>query len=108
MAKIFTTAEICEIIRACGEAGVVELKFHDIHLKLIPQIERKQEKPSPSSLPATEIAEPNHEKLNERALLSEELTVKEDQLADLAITDPFQAEQLRLAGEIDDEPAGKE
>lgn len=103
---------LCSIIEACGNANVAELKFGDLYLKMgqktpisdprslsledSGQLELPLPRPS-----AKEIAE-LQAKEAKRALERDEIAIREQQLADMFIEDPAEAERLLIQGELRD------
>ncbi len=100
------TADVCRIIEACGRAGVAVFRMGDLYLRLGPSAQDAPVTENVTAplapLPATTVAE-TQTKISEKALLEAELIVKEQQLAEMEITDPFQAEQLYLDGALTEE-----
>lgn len=91
-------SQLCDLIRACGDSGVVELSFDSLHVKFgpkhTPATKREDEVTAPS------VADPVQESQD---LLRETLTLREDDLAMKLITDPAEYERLLVAGELDGE-----
>lgn len=104
---VLTADEVCRIIEVCGESQVSELKFGDLHLVM----------GGPTLRPASTDAEvaPNHSPVApaaivaiqkqeaERSLVQAEADLKRDQLDQMIIEDPSQAERLLIQGELEDD-----
>lgn len=105
-----TAADICAIIKTCGEAGVVRLRFQDLRLSFDkpskdtrpPAPEPFWVGPGPTELPLTvaTMTAPEHDQIQNDGLVSDELAVREQQIEDLLITDPAKAEELIAQGEL--------
>lgn len=90
-------SQLCDLIRTCGESGVVELSFDTLHVKFAqvsPATKREDE------AMVTAVADPGQES---ELLLKETLRLREDDLAMKLITDPAEFERLLVAGELDGE-----
>lgn len=57
----------------------------------------------PRTTPATAIAEPNHIKQSADALEQDEIRLREEEIAELLITDPLRAEELIRDGELEED-----
>lgn len=118
--KTLAPEEICAIIDACAKNGVATLKFGDLEIQRGPtaQLSENPEPPGsiaptahPLNVPVAEMTEKQHAEQNERALLENENALREEQIAELLITDPLAAEKLIAMGElqdVDDEPGAVE
>lgn len=113
--RVSSAEEVCLIIEACGEAGVAELKFGDLYLRfgtktepehqtthvLTPRVLGTSKKAS-SPEPAAEIAATQSE-MAEKSLLADEIALREQELAEMFLTDPARAEELLMQGELTDD-----
>lgn len=100
---LFTAGEICSIIKTCGEAQVSELslngfcvRFHrPVELKPVQSIEPRwsMTETGPSPAPAPTMAVPNHEEQTRDAILADEVRLREEQINELTLTDPYLAEK---------------
>lgn len=96
-----TGHEICLIIKACGEAKVLEMKFQDLYLCFgRPTKDTVLVDKAPGPLSDNEISA-TQEKYAKESLLRDELQTREDQLAEMLILDPLMAEELILKGELE-------
>lgn len=103
-----TSDQVCAIIRACGEAGVVRLSFDGLRLSFgrsanEPRTDLPLEvTPGPSDpyLPVEALTASEHLKIEKDTLESDELDVKERQVEELLLTDPLAAEELIIKGEL--------
>lgn len=105
--KRLDSAEVCVIIEACAKHGVVELKFHDLELKFGKQTEQGTGLPlnpgdNVALPPVAVMTEKDHEKNTESVLEEEEISLRENQIAELQIDDPVAAEELIMNGELED------
>jgi hypothetical protein len=94
---------VCAIIESSAKNGVRLLKLADLHIEF---------GPAPFSLgspypitptPAAAVAEPNHERISQEGLEAEELRTREDQIAELLLTDPLAAEEMMRLGELQED-----
>lgn len=103
----FTAAEISEIIRQCSAQGVTELKYGDLHLAFRPKIEMEmgEQNPSRHQTKPTEaaISDEQHDKQSKQSLEKDEMDLREQQIAELHITNPLLAEQLMVEGDLVDD-----
>lgn len=110
------SADVCAIIKACGEAGVTKLKFDGLDLSLgkPPSEPRPQDQstdptgPASTPIPVATLTESEHTKLSKEALEEAELIMRESQIEELKITDPAKYEELMVNGELENERDGNE
>lgn len=94
---LLSGTEICKIIEACARRKVAKLEFGPLKLEFQPPVEHR---PPLAPGPASPVLEPENvirEKQaqeHERALEAEEIRTREEQIAELQITDPLAAEEL--------------
>lgn len=86
---------IAVILKACSESGVMELNFHDLRVIFGRTAKTKEAQPELIQAPAAVIAEP--------APLADEIEARAEQLMQMFIEDPAQAEKLLLDGELEDD-----
>lgn len=86
--KCLTATEICAIIQTCGESGVKELKYFDLHVTLAGQ--RCNDEDHLHHSPG-QAWNPTEEKKN---IAEDGLNLQEDEFAELQIQDPVSYEQL--------------
>ncbi len=112
----FTVTDLCAILEACGKSHVAELKWGDLFVKFGPQspvsqvvehrtpvvLPLESEDLTPEPRPAKEIAE-TQTTIARESLELDEIHLKEDQLALLAIEDPQAYEQMVADGELDED-----
>lgn len=99
MDNILTPADVCAILKACGDSQVRVLKFANLYV----QFETKAQNATEpfTAGPDTEISETN--KIIEReSLAQDEQAVRQDQLDQMWIENPLEAERILLAGELQD------
>jgi hypothetical protein len=99
---IFTAKEICEIIAACGNSGVLGFSFQGLRITFP---ERKNdgqdELQFQSPGPVTAIGS---NRFDESLIRQDELAMKDDELSLLKIEDPLAYERLLMQREL--EPDG--
>lgn len=97
--------EICRILEASAKAGVRVLKFGTLEATFEPSgvvpPTATDQRPAPPT-PAAEIAEPNHERQTRESIELDELALREDQVGELLLSDPLEAERLISEGELGD------
>lgn len=116
------SSDIALIIKACARHGVATLKFGDLSLSFSPQVETPRTEPTfpgevrpwetgdpvevPSEPhvqpPVTEMTDQERKNIERAAFEQDELTLREQQFAELMVTDPEAAEQMLVDGELDD------
>lgn len=104
--KALTPKDIVAILEACGHAQVRVLKFAGLYV----EFSRKESSPDPDPgvvvsaphVPVAEITEKQAEQ-EKKSFLEDELSIREDQLAEMWITDPHEAEKLVINGDLDEE-----
>ena len=99
MAIDFPPGQVCEIIKACGEAGVQVFKFGSLYLRLGPIARKNATIPGPV-YPMVRV--PNHTQQNLEALEIDEQAVKEERLRMMMIENPMEYERQVMAGELDE------
>lgn len=104
--SFLTPADVCAIIKACGEAQVRVLKFAGLYVRFDKTVENAVVAASPP-VPEAEISETT-QKIHEEALAQDEVRLKQDQLDQMWIENPQEAERLLLAGELEDEEADED
>ncbi len=103
--------DLCKIIGACREAGVSRLRVGQMDISFGPEAEiLAPAVPTVSvTTPAEKVPEEiiRAQKRAETASLEEqEITLREQQVAELLISDPLAAEELMAQGEL--EPSGEQ
>jgi hypothetical protein len=103
--KLFTLDQLESLIKVCGECGVSELDLDKLHVKFSSkssqQIQTISQAFQQSDADTTEKDEL-------RAFEQEEFSVKTDQLAEMALTDPVEFERLQALGDLTDEAGHSE
>lgn len=105
--KSLSGEEIVKIIDACAKRKVVKLKLGDLELDFQPRSTQ-----SPATGPAIPAPSPQvlveQTQEQEKSILKDETDLKEEQLAELQLTNPAEYERLLLAGkiELDEESDG--
>lgn len=104
--KGLTADEVVVILKACGDAQVSKLKFAGLYVEF--SRNESSEVPGPgigvlaAHVPATEIAVIQNEQAD-RSFAQAEAEHKEDQVAEMWLTDPAQAEAHLVNGDLDEE-----
>lgn len=122
--KGLATADVCLIIEKCDIHGVASLKFGDLELSFCPPVETPALKRQPhradstgtvephSTIPDATMSDQQHKNLSKAALEQDELTLREQEIAELLITDPLEAERMlrdeELEDDDDDEPGNSD
>lgn len=94
---VLSPEEVCSIIKACSLGDVTELKFRDLSLKREPTALRL----ASNLYPVAEITESQHNEQTKRSVEAEEFKIREDQIRELAISDPLAYEQMLQNGELE-------
>ncbi len=86
------------IVKLCVNFGVKSLKFQGLELEFgdLPQLPQKQK-------PVKAITDEQHKAQTKAALEEDELSLREQQILDLQLTDPSAAEEMIVNGELDDD-----
>lgn len=105
---LFTAEELCGIIKACGEAQVVELKLGDLYVRFgqqpVPEAPANEvQSPAPTPEAAISATQNELEKEAERALTQDEVKLREDQLDMALLENPLLYEELIAKGEVEDD-----
>jgi hypothetical protein len=95
-------SDICAILKACGEHGVAELKFGDLQVVFPPKWGSwpGQRPLTPASSSDNALSEAQTSIVAAETLEKEAISLKEDQLAELLLTDPLEYERLESEGEL--------
>src|SRR5574343_337877 len=101
--KALSSEDVCRIIEASAKHGVRLLKLADLHIELGPTAPSPYAPLLETPTPAAAVAEPDHERISKEGLAAEELQTREDQIAELILTDPLAAEEMIRLGELEDE-----
>lgn len=105
-----TARDIALILDACNKADVRVMKYAGLYLEFWPKRPQAPEPgvtqpelhlPELHTIPVTEITAIQKQQSKE-SLFQGEQALKEDQIAELWITDPYKAEQMLANGELDE------
>lgn len=99
---LLSSLDICTIIEACAENQVTKLKYGDLYLELGRQTPRDTV-PTQTVSPGTEIPEINHDKITQESIETDEVKLREAEIAELMLTDPRRAEEMIENGELEDD-----
>lgn len=96
-------SHLCDLIKACSEAGVSELQFDNLRVTFNSKSsDTKRQEPQIQEYETPVFPEIVEAKQAERqAISAEELNLREDELAMKLITDPAEYERLLVSGELD-------
>lgn len=95
-------SEICKIINACAKKGVSKLQLGPLLVEFGQQ--NQTSAPSPVKLAFPENVIQEQEKESKNALEAEEINLREQQIAELQLTDPLKFEEMLESGQL--EPGG--
>lgn len=102
---VFNVEQVCAIISKCAESGVTELKFGDLHVSFQPKSEQTTQAATwarPAHHSDTEISEELLRQTDKERLEQDERRFREEQLAEMMLTDPLAYEELLASGELED------
>jgi hypothetical protein len=91
-----TCQNICDILRICGETGVKDFKFQDLHVVFESKLHNDKVIGHYSSGQEDGISTIESKTM----LAQEELNYRDEQLANLQLTDPLLYEELVSQGEL--------
>ena len=110
--KSLSPEGISLIIGSCEAAKVRVLKYAGLYIEFDRKVTPSQEAPvqeviaaSAAHFPVAEITDIQKNE-SERALLVDELSLKEDQLAEMWIEDPYSAEQMVVNDQLRESDVG--
>ncbi len=107
-----SSRDVCEILSACAANKVSVLKFGDLYVRFGPSaeelattaiVEAQEHAANSKTNSDKEISESDHERINREGLEVEELRTREQQLAELQITDPLAAEEMLMNEELEED-----
>ena len=106
MAKPFLSGEeICKIIGVCSKHGVSQFTYGPLSFTFGVTLAAEPTKFGQST-PEKVIQEQQNEE--KTAILHEEIQTKEEQVAELMVTDPYLAEKLMAEGELEPDFVGED
>lgn len=100
--------QIVGIIKACAEHGVHSIKFGNFEMQIGPKANLGAttvvvEPPStPEKSSVAEMTAKQHAEQNAKSIEEIEISMREQQIAELLVTDPLAAERLIESGELHD------
>lgn len=92
----FSPKDVCKLIKTCQKSGVSELKLGGLELHFVPKVK----KPEPK---AEEKADVSGKDVEEKALLQEELKLRDTQVDNLLLESPSEYERRIIEGDLEDE-----
>ncbi len=93
------TEDVCRILEACAKNGVTEIKLGT----LVARFDRPVKAPEQALVAAPAQVSAEQAKIEEEAHLKNELSFREEQLAELRLTNPKLYEELVASGELTDD-----
>ena len=105
MGTSLSTDEVCRILEAGAKSGVRELNYSGLHVVYgQPAVPETLSPMAPGSAPLpVDLTETQHNTLAKASLEKEELQTREDQLAELLVTDPLRYEEMLQNGDLTDD-----
>lgn len=101
--KALSSQELDAIIRSCSEAGVIKLKFGDLHISFGKKVREELVATIPPKTFEPEISEEQHKAQTKNTVERNEIEMREEQVAFSIIEDPALAEKLISEGELPDD-----
>lgn len=102
-----STDDVVRIIETSAKCGVTVLKFRDLKVSFGKPTEPETVLPGgPANNSAAMVEAPTEQQLktqDQNAFAKSELELREEQLAELAITNPLEFEKLLNQGELEDD-----
>jgi hypothetical protein len=86
------------ILRECRKAGVSELRVGSLHVVFGGHTDNKKFNPTKSD----KVVSEKQKEIEKKAILADEIELREQQIADMFTEDPLQAEEMIAAGELKD------
>ncbi len=99
--KSLTSSDICEIIRECGTSGVTKFNLGELHISF--QTRKDAWEDISHIHPLDQEAKINNLGQIDRLIRQDELTLKDQELAEKRLTDPFEYETLLAQEELTEE-----
>lgn len=94
--------ELCRLIDTCAKKGVVELKYGPLHVSF--GLKQAKATPGPTiPAPSPQYIQVEQDKAHAEAIEHEEIVTREEQIAELLITDPLGAEEMLVRGQLEPE-----
>lgn len=103
----FSVDDVCRILEACGKSRVAVLELGPLFISF-GQPEPKVENVSEDLFQPTAAIVAIQKQQAERALLADEIRLKQSQLDELPLSDPYLNEQLLISGELEDDRRSNE
>lgn len=102
-----SAAEVCLILEASAKAGARVLKFAGLEIEmgpkpLSPYLLHVGDSVPVAPTPAAAMAESTQIEQSRVSLEMDELQMREEQIAELLLTDPLAAEEMIRAGELEE------
>ena len=101
--KELNVKELSELIKISAKSGVSELKFGTLELRFGKPTDKLE-----SKLSVKEITEEEHKNLTDEALETDSLRLKKDQIDQMFIENPSEAERLLLNEDLDEDESGQD
>lgn len=101
--KDLQTKDVCEIIKTCHDNQVATLQWGPLSLSFAHHSKREEHPASPGEQTPPPLTAEQHTEANARAIEQDEVRLKEDRLANMAVEDPVGFEESMLEEEAFDE-----
>lgn len=95
--NILSSTEICDIVKVCGESGVQHFKFFELDITFASK--QSNEKDSATHSPG-QVLESTRIDEDVKLIARDELNVKEQEISELILTDPYRYEQLMIQQDL--------
>lgn len=94
--------DICTIVETCAKRRVAKLQFGALLVEFNPEAGSRpsHQAPGPAKPEASEEVIREQKTAEEAALTEEEIVTREEQIAELWLTDPLRAEEMLESGDL--------
>jgi hypothetical protein len=102
-APFLKAEEVCKILEACALYGASVIRFHGLEVEFVQLQELLPIVSGPAPTMPEEVREETIRRQKQAEIASheeQELQVREDQIAELLLSDPLRAEELMMQGEL--------
>ncbi len=98
----FSVDDVCRILESCGKFHVAELTLGALSVKFGPTARETTDREGNLPAAAAELAA-LQENQAQRSLVSDEIRIREQQVAEMPLSDPLLYEEMLARGEIIDD-----
>lgn len=99
--SISKVKELCDLVKVCGDAGVLELVYGDTRVIFEPKAKGTNQSSETETVVTREIKQQPEHEINH--LMKDTIDLKEDQLSMALIENPADYERLVLSGDLEDD-----